>query len=99
MAVVRFSRLAEKDLLDIAGYTLRTWGKAQAHRYLDDLEECCAMLAQKPALGRRCDNIRPGLRRLERGRHVIFYRARRGGILVSRILHARMLPARHEPNM
>jgi len=96
VALVRFSRLAEKDLLGIARYTLRTWGRAQALRYLDDLQTCCGMLAQKPALGRRCDNFRPELRRLERGRHVIFYRSVRGGILVSRILHARMLPERHE---
>ena len=92
MEALRFSRRAEKDLLEIASYTLRTWGKAQATLYLNDLENCCEMLADNPALGRRCDRIRPGLRRLEHGRHVIFYRQARGGILVSRILHERMLP-------
>ncbi len=52
------------------------------------------MLAENPAIRRQCDNIRPGLRRMERGRHVVFYREAAGGILVSRILHQRMLPNR-----
>jgi hypothetical protein len=34
----------------------------------------------------------PGLRRMEQGRHVVFYRAEPGDILISRILHQRMLP-------
>ena len=54
------------------------------------------MLADNPALGRFCDDVRPGLRRLEHGKHVVvFYRQERGGVLVSRILHQRMLPDRH----
>ena len=32
---------------------------------------------------------------MESGRHVVFYREDTGGILVSRILHQRMLPERH----
>ena len=45
MAVFRFSRRAEADLLSISAYTLRTWGEDQTIRYLDDLEACCQMLA------------------------------------------------------
>ena len=95
MAVLRVSRRAERDLLGIAECTLRTWGEAQVTRYLDELENCCRTLADNPELGRRCDEIRPGLRRLEHGLHVVFYRRERGGILVSRFLHQRMLPRRH----
>ena len=95
MAAFRFSRRAEADLLSIAAYGLRTWGEDQAIRYLDDLEKCCQMLADNPMLGRASDYIRPGLRRMERGKHVVFYREAAGGILVSRILHQRVLPERH----
>jgi toxin ParE1/3/4 len=95
VAVYRFSRRAETDLVRIAAYTLRIWGEAQAVRYLDDLEACCQMLADHPELGRACDHIRSGLRRLEHGRHVVFYRQKAGGILVTRILHQRMVPERH----
>ena len=94
MATLSFSRRAEADLFEIGAYTLQTWGADQTVRYLDQLENCCQRLADNPALGRRCDEIRPGLRRMEQGRHVIFYRQQEGGILVSRILHQRMLSER-----
>jgi len=94
VAAFRFSRRAEADLKSIADYTLRKWGKSQAARYISELEVCCQRLAGNPALGRPCDYVRPGLRRLEHGKHVVFYRQERGGIMVSRILHQRMLPDR-----
>jgi toxin ParE1/3/4 len=95
MAEFRFSRVAEADLLSIGAYTLRTWGEDQTIRYIDDLEACCQTLADNPTLGRACDEVRPGLRRMECGQHVVFYREDAEGILVSRILHQRMLPERH----
>lgn len=67
MAVVRYSVRAERDLTVIADYTLKRWGEDQVIRYLDGLEACCQNLAMLPALGRTCDDIRPGLRRMELG--------------------------------
>jgi len=95
MAKFRFSRRAEADLLGIGDYTLRTWGEKQTEHYLHELEECCWRLAENPTLGRACDTIRPGLRRMEQGRHVLFYRAIPNGIRVVRILHQSMLPEKH----
>jgi toxin ParE1/3/4 len=71
---------------------LRAWGEAQAVRYLNELEACCRMLVDNPELGRACDDIRPGLRRMESRKHVVFYRREPRGILVVRVLHQRMLP-------
>jgi toxin ParE1/3/4 len=96
MPAYRLSRLAEADLLDIATHTLHTWRRDQAIRYVDDLEACCRKLADNPAPGRACDHVRPGLRRMEHGRHVLFYRIETKGILISRILHQRMLPEPHD---
>jgi len=70
VAAFRLSRLAEADLMDIGAYTLRTWGEDQTLRYIDDLEACCQRLADNPASGRACDHVRPGLRRMEQGKHV-----------------------------
>jgi toxin ParE1/3/4 len=95
LPVFLLSPTAEEDLLDVAAYTLRTWGERQADRYLSALENACRQLAEKPLLGRPCDEISAGLRRMEQGSHVIFYRQKSGGILVSRILHRSMLPGRH----
>ena len=95
MAPLRFSRRAEADLLEIGVHTLRTWGEDQAIRYLGDLEAFCRMLANNPQLGRRCEDIYHGLRRMESGQHVVFYHEDARGILISRILHQRMLPERY----
>jgi toxin ParE1/3/4 len=92
VARFRFSRRAEADLFNIGIYTSRTWGEAQTDRYIRQLENCCQLIADNSALGRPCDEIRPGLRRIEEGKHVLFYREDPGGILISRILHQRMLP-------
>jgi toxin ParE1/3/4 len=94
MAVFRISVRAEANLLSIGTHTLRTWGEAQAALYMSELEACCQMLADNPALGRTCGHIRPGLRCMEHGKHVLFYREEAANILVSRILHQRMLPER-----
>jgi toxin ParE1/3/4 len=94
VAAFHFSRRAEDDLLEIGAYTLQNWGVDQTIPYIDQLETCCQRLADNPGLGRSCDEIRPGLRRMEQGKHVIFYRQHEGGTLVSRILHERMLPER-----
>lgn len=96
MLLARYSRRTETDLLDIGAYTLETWGASQTVRYLNELEACCQQLADVPSLGRECDEIRAGLRRFEHGRHVVFYRQETGGIFVTRILHQRMLPERHD---
>ena len=93
---LRYSARAERDLLSIGEYTLRNWGPAQADHYLAELEECCRLLANNPALGYACDLVRPGLRALEKGQHVIFYRQEVAGIRIVRILHERMLPERRK---
>lgn len=95
MAVFRLTKRAELDLFDIADYTLQKWGEAQCARYLDQLENRCQRLAEHPILGRACDGIRPGLRRSEQGKHIIFYRRDGDDILVLRILHESMLPDLH----
>jgi toxin ParE1/3/4 len=95
VAGYRLSRLAEIELTDIATYSLETWGIDQATRYIDALEACCQRLANNPQMGRTCEDVRPGLRRMEYERHVLFYRVEAEGILVSRILHQRMLPKKH----
>ena len=57
--------------------------KAQATRYLGELEVGCQTLSDNPPLGRRCDEVRSGLRRLEHGASMsCFYRQERAGILV-----------------
>lgn len=95
MAKFRLSRRADADLLSIGEFTLHEWGTSQAARHLGELEGCSQMLAENPNLGRARDHIRPGLRRHEHGRHVVFYRRNKKSILACRIPHQHMLPERH----
>ena len=74
-----------------AFYTFRTWGEIQTDRYLRQLEDCCQLLADNPALGRQCDEIRLGLRRMKQGKHVVFYRQEPGSMLGCRIRQIREL--------
>jgi toxin ParE1/3/4 len=91
----KYSSQANVDLLEIGHYTFETWGEAQAGRYLDQIEDCCQLLADTPRIGRLYSSARPGLRRMEQGSHVIFYRETSSGVLITRILHRGMLPGQH----
>jgi toxin ParE1/3/4 len=87
--------LAETDLQHIVLYTFQTWGEEQTRRYVKDLRECIERLSETPMLG-RVDTTWESCRRIEQGKHVVFYRAEDDGILILRVLHQRMLPDRHE---
>lgn len=89
---IRYTVRAEEDLYGIGAYSIQRWGTAQADKYIGQMEACFQALAKNSALGRSCDHIRPGLRRMEQGRHVVFFREETGGILIARILHQCMLP-------
>ena len=86
---------AQSDLAAILDYTLDTWGEEQAVKYVVELTTCFELLAATPYLGRACDALSPGLRRIEHGKHVVFYRVAGENIRISRILHRDYLPRRH----
>jgi toxin ParE1/3/4 len=90
----RLSALAEADLAGILDYTTETWGAAQADRYLDVLIESFEHTARMPSLGRLCNAVSPGVRRIETGKHVVFYRPAEDGVLIIRVLHQRELVTR-----
>lgn len=90
---------AKQDIDCIAEYTKSTWGWRQADVYLANLEAGIELLAENPAIGRPCEAIEAGLRRLEIGKHVVFYIPFAQTLLIVRVLHQRMLPfhSRFEP--
>jgi toxin ParE1/3/4 len=91
MEHVSFTHRAEADLQQIVAYTQRIWGQTQAIRTLEDMQECTQWLAEDPVRGRLFDCVGPGVRRVDEGRYVVFFRELRGGILILRILHQTML--------
>lgn len=87
MADFWVTRRARIDLLDIARYTLEEWGAEQVQDYLRALDRRFAFLAERPGVGKSCDEVRAGYRRYPQGSHVVFYRAVEGGIEIVRVLH------------
>jgi len=89
-AKVRLTAKAERDLREIYDYSFLRFGEDKADAYLLGLDEKFRLLASKPELGRRIDNIRADYFRFEYVSHSVFYRRIEGGIQVVRILHKRM---------
>ncbi len=90
MSGFRLTRKAAADLRSIGRYTQQTWGVRQRTRYLTQLDQRFAALAEQPSLGRPCDEVRAGYRRFHEGRHLIFDREGADGIEIVRVLHDTM---------
>jgi toxin ParE1/3/4 len=84
------TRRADQDLQEIYRYTRRTWGRAQAERYLRGLVQRFAALVDNPLMGIAREDLRPeGLRSVVHGDHVVFYQPQSYGVLIVRVLHGR----------
>ena len=92
MPTVLRTTQAHLDLVRIALH-IADENPLAADRWLDVIEEKCRLLAQMPGVGRKRDELGPGVRGLPVGDFVIFYRAFEDGIQVLRVLHgARDIP-------
>jgi toxin ParE1/3/4 len=87
MTQYRLSVRAKNDLMEIARFTQKEWGEAQARKYVGALEQFLRLLATSPGIGRDCGEVSAGLRRMEYRSHTIFFLLADDGILISRILH------------
>ena len=95
MADYRLATAAQRDLESIWRHTREQWGIDQADRYIDILEAAFAALAESPKSAPACDHIRPGYRRRNVERHMIYFRITNYGIAIIRILHDRADVPRH----
>ena len=66
--------LAENDLEDIWVYSFETQGEQQADKYHDKLIKGMELLAQNPAIGTSCDDIRKGYQRFQFNHHIFYYK-------------------------
>jgi len=95
MSSVYYTRDAERDIDNIAEYTVAQWGSEQCAKYIDLLEQTCEVIIPRNARHARPVPERPQLLRWRCERHVVYFRRVRGGIEIVRILHERMLPLTH----
>ena len=85
------TKSAQADLKSIAKFTQERWGVRQRNVYLKEIDQVFRSLAKNPMIGRACDEVREGYRKLPHGSHVIYYKQQDAElVLVVRILHAAM---------
>jgi len=95
MAQFKLSKKAERDLVNIAKYTIQNFGEQQSIKYKTELQDCIIRLVKNPKLGRSAAQFHPNLRRYNFKAHSVFYEVTDYGIFIVRVLGQQMDFARH----
>ena len=86
---VRWSPEALEDLGAIWNYYAKVAGPNTAEKIILEIVQVCGALASHPFGGRSRDEVRPSLRSLVAGTHVVFYVVQEGRPTMVRVLDAR----------
>lgn len=86
---------ADRDVAKIYRDGSDLFGAAQAEKYALGMASHLSFLAEKKKRGSDYGYVLPELRRSEYVSHAIYYRHTDYGVLILRILHGKMDPARH----
>lgn len=89
MSRLKFAKEARKDLQLIHDFIAED-NEVAAERVIESLESRCRTLVDMPNVGRRRDELAPGLRSVTQGNYVILYLSTASGIFVVRVLHSKM---------
>lgn len=81
---------ADEDILEIARFSIKTWGLSQSRKYKEELYTCFKLLAKNPEIGRDATMYSPGLKRYSYKAHTIFFKQTIDGIFIVRILAQKM---------
>ena len=91
MAVLSYTKRAEKDLSNILAYTEERWGEAQPQRYLNRLAATLHLLAENKQMGRTFSKAHPQWRRFEQDSHIVLYSPTAEGVRIQRLVHKHQL--------
>ena len=83
------------DLNEAESYTLRTWGRTQAKRYVAGLVADIKALRISALRHPIYDDVFPGLRRKRSGMHHIYYLASEDYVEILNIIHVQRDPGLH----
>lgn len=86
---VTFSVPGRRDIRMILRRTVDTWGEDRGRAYKTLLDAAFLRLSEYPLLGRRRDDVRPGLRSIAVGQHIVLYRIEGEEVVVVRVEHGR----------
>ena len=86
---------AERDIEDIADYTIDQWGNEQARKYVSELRRDTESLASSALRYLLYNQVHPGLRRKRSGMHHIYYLVSKDCVEVLNVIHLSRDPALH----
>ena len=95
MADYYLSKLADKDIGNIASYTIQRFGIRQARLYRDGLFKAFEMISDYPFMGSDQSQIKKNIRRQVFESHSIYYRVDVNAIFILRILGPGEDPLKH----
>ncbi len=84
--VCRITLRANQDLEAIADYLAAHASFARAEQFLTDMDSVFQRIAQFPQIGRKRDELYPGLRSLPCNQYLIFYRLHQDDIEIFRVV-------------
>jgi toxin ParE1/3/4 len=83
---VRLSAIAHAEIAALTAYGIEQFGARVSRRYLDELYDLFATLAERPELGVAASQRHPSVRRYPFARHMVFYEPESDGVLIIRII-------------
>jgi toxin ParE1/3/4 len=86
---------SKRDVDEIWNYSVHHWGTDRAKLYMRDIRKVIEAVADDPARGYPCEEIRAGYFKISAGSHIVFYRRAGADVRILRILHQRMDFRRH----
>ncbi len=84
--VCRITPLASRDIEAIADYLATQSSLDRAEQFLNGIDSTLQRIAQFPQIGRKRDELYPGLRSLPYEKYLIFYRLLNDDIEVLRVV-------------
>jgi toxin ParE1/3/4 len=93
--IYTLSKRAEKDIEEMIESSFLQFGTAQTEKYKQGLEQCFNFLSGDPKIGISVEHLREGYRKFPHQSHVIYYKIRKRGIFIVRVLHERMSEQKH----
>ena len=81
------TKVAERELDRIFVYWAQRAGVEVADRLIDAIEGRFAILGDYPYVGRKCDDLAPGVYRFPSGDYLIYYRKKRGAVQTLHVFH------------
>jgi toxin ParE1/3/4 len=84
------SKEADDDLVSIWLFCADEWSPELADRHLHHIGSLCDWLLDNPELGRKRDDLLPGVRSILVRPHVVYYKVSLAGVQAVRVLHQRI---------